>query len=87
MSWRRQWDRGEHWPGQPGHRGGVVLGALVLGSAGSTVLTLVLAFAAAALLWLVVEEMLAEARGTAERPWMAVMFFGFLISYSLGVME
>ncbi|REM92600.1 ZIP family metal transporter, partial [Mycobacterium tuberculosis] len=52
------------------------------------VLTLVLAFAAAALLWLVVEELLVEAHETPERPWMAVMFFaGFLILYGLGVME
>ena len=67
---------------------GAVLGALVLRGAGSTVLTFVLAFAAAALLWLVVEELLVEAHETEERAWMAVMFFaGFLILYSLGVME
>jgi ZIP family zinc transporter len=67
---------------------GAVLGALVLGDAGATVLTLVLAFAAAALLWLVVEELLVEAHEAPERPWMAVMFFaGFLILYCLGVLE
>ncbi|EUA92651.1 putative membrane protein [Mycobacterium ulcerans str. Harvey] len=63
-------------------------GALVLANAGGTVLTLVLAFAAAALLWLVVEELLVEAHEGEERAWMAIMFFaGFLILYSLGVME
>jgi ZIP family zinc transporter len=67
---------------------GAVLGALVLGGAGSTVLTLVLAFAAAALLWLVVEELLVEAHEAPQRPWMAVMFFaGFLALYCLGVLE
>ncbi len=67
---------------------GAVLGAFALAGAGNTVLTLVLAFAAAALLWLVVEELLVEAHETPERPWMAVMFFaGFLILYCLGVLE
>lgn len=67
---------------------GAVLGALVLSGAGNNVLTLVLAFAAAALLWLVVEELLVEAHEAPERPWMAVMFFaGFLLLYSLGVLE
>jgi ZIP family zinc transporter len=67
---------------------GAVLGALVLGGAGSTVLTLVLAFAAAALLWLVVEELLVEAHEAPQWPWMAVMFFaGFLALYCLGVLE
>jgi zinc transporter, ZIP family len=67
---------------------GAVLGALALGQAGNTVLTLVLAFAAAALLWLVVEELLVEAHETEERPWMAIMFFaGFLMLYCLGVLE
>jgi zinc transporter, ZIP family len=66
---------------------GAVLGALVLADAGNTALTLVLAFAAAALLWLVVEELLVEAHETPERPWMAVMFFaGFLLLYCLGVL-
>ena len=67
---------------------GAVVGALVLGGAGNTVLSMVLAFAAAALLWLVVEELLVEAHETPERPWMAVMFFaGFLALYCLAVME
>ncbi|MGB0969470.1 MAG: ZIP family metal transporter [Mycobacterium sp.] len=63
---------------------GAVLGALVLDGAGNTVLVLVLAFAAAALLWLVVEELLVEAHQVVERPWMSVMFFvGFLAIFSL----
>ena len=63
---------------------GAVLGALVLRGAGNTVLVLVLAFAAAALLWLVVEELLVEAHQVVERPWMSVMFFvGFLAIFSL----
>ncbi|QUR66065.1 ZIP family metal transporter [Mycobacterium spongiae] len=67
---------------------GAVLGAVALAWTGPAVLTFVLAFAAAALLWLVVEELLVEAHETPERPWMAVMFFaGFLILYSLGVLE
>lgn len=67
---------------------GAVLGALVLGGAGNTVLVLVLAFAAAALLWLVVEELLVEAHETEERPWMAVMFFvGFLAIFCLEALK
>jgi ZIP family zinc transporter len=64
------------------------LAASVLGGAGSTVPTLVLAVAAAALLWLAVEELLVEAHRTPRPPWMAAMFFaGFLISYCLEVLE
>lgn len=63
---------------------GAVLGALALADAGDAVLSLVLAFAAAALLWLVVEELLVEAHEIPEQPWMAAMFFvGFLALYSL----
>lgn len=66
---------------------GAVLGALVLPRAGSATLTVVLALAAAALLWLVVEELLVEAHETPHRPWMAVMFFvGFLTIYCLEVL-
>ena len=65
---------------------GAVLGALVLPRAGSGTLTVVLALAAAALLWLVVEELLVEAHETPHRPWMAVLFFvGFLTIYCLDV--
>ena len=63
---------------------GAILGALVLRGAGDAVLSLVLAFAAAALLWLVVEELLVEAHETPERPWTAAMFFvGFLALFCL----
>ena len=63
---------------------GAVLGALLLADAGDAVLGVVLAFAAAALLWLVVEELLVEAHETPERPWMAAMFFtGFLALFLL----
>jgi zinc transporter, ZIP family len=63
---------------------GAVLGALLLADAGDAVLGVVLAFAAAALLWLVVEELLVEAHETAEKPWMAAMFFiGFLALFCL----
>lgn len=66
---------------------GALLGALVLPRAGSATLTVVLALAAAALLWLVVEELLVEAHETPHRPWMAVMFFvGFLTIYCLEVL-
>ena len=63
---------------------GAILGALVLGDAGDAALSLVLAFAAAALLWLVVEELLVEAHETPERPWSAALFFvGFLALFCL----
>ncbi|CAN5585453.1 ZIP family metal transporter [soil metagenome] len=66
---------------------GALLGALVLPRAGSATLTVVLALAAAALLWLVVEELLVEAHETPHRPWMAVLFFvGFLTIYCLDVL-
>jgi zinc transporter, ZIP family len=65
---------------------GAILGALVLPRAGAATLTVVLALAAAALLWLVVEELLVEAHETAHKSWMAVMFFvGFLLIYCLEV--
>lgn len=63
---------------------GAVLGAVLLAGAGNAALVFVLAFAAAALLWLVVEELLVEAHETPQRPSMAVMFFvGFLALYAL----
>jgi ZIP family zinc transporter len=66
---------------------GALLGALVLPRAGAGTLTAVLAFAAAALLWLVVEELLVEAHESPHKPWMAVMFFvGFLTIYCLEVL-
>jgi ZIP family zinc transporter len=66
---------------------GAILGALVLPRAGAGTLTVVLALAAAALLWLVVEELLVEAHESPHKPWMAVMFFaGFLTIYCLEVL-
>lgn len=63
---------------------GAIVGAALLTDASPAVLTLVLAFAAAALLWLVVEELLVEAHETPDRPWMAALFFvGFLALFSL----
>ena len=58
---------------------GAILGAAVLGSASTTVLAAVLAFGAAALLYLVVEELLVEAHEAKETPVLAAMFFvGFI---------
>lgn len=63
---------------------GAVGGAAVLGGAGITVRVAVLAFGAAALLYLVVEELLVEAHEQAETPVLAGMFFvGFLGLYVL----
>lgn len=67
---------------------GAVLGALVLASAGNTALVLVLAFAAAALLWLVVEELLVEAHEPPQTPALASVFFlGFLALYALEALQ
>ncbi|HJT03446.1 MAG TPA: hypothetical protein VJ757_07440 [Pseudonocardiaceae bacterium] len=56
----------------------------MLGGASATVLAAVLAFGAAALLYLVVEELLVEAHEQAETPLLAVLFFaGFLGIYLL----
>lgn len=58
---------------------GAILGAAALGSASPTVLAGVLAFGAAALLYLVVEELLVEAHEAKETPLLAAMFFvGFI---------
>lgn len=58
---------------------GAIVGAAVLGSASTTVLAAVLAFGAAALLYLVVEELLVEAHEAKETPLLAAMFFaGFI---------
>lgn len=63
---------------------GAVGGAALLGSASKTVLAGVLAFGAAALLYLVVEELLVEAHEEAETPLLGAMFFlGFLGLYVL----
>lgn len=61
-----------------------VLGALVLNGVSDAVQGLVLAFAAAALLWLVVEELLVEAHEAEETSILTGMFFlGFLALYAL----
>lgn len=63
---------------------GAITGAAVLGNAGPTVLAAMLAFAAAALLYLVVEELLVEAHEETETPLLGAMFFvGFLLLYIL----
>lgn len=63
---------------------GAIGGAAVLGGAGHTTLAAVLAFGAAALLYLVVEELLVEAHEEAETPLLSAMFFvGFLALFVL----
>ncbi len=67
-----------------GYGGGAITGAALLGGASNTVLAAVLAFGAAALLYLVVEELLVEAHEEAETPLLGAMFFlGFLGLYIL----
>lgn len=64
---------------------GALVGAAVLGAASSTVLAAVLAFGAAALLYLVVEELLVEAHEAKETPVLAAMFFvGFIALFAIG---
>jgi ZIP family zinc transporter len=59
---------------------GAIGGALVLGGVSSTVMAAVLAFGAAALLYLVVEELLVEAHEEKETVWLgAACFLGFLV--------
>lgn len=63
---------------------GAIGGAAVLGGASHTTLAVVLAFGAAALLYLVVEELLVEAHEEAETPLLSAMFFvGFLALFVL----
>lgn len=64
---------------------GAIGGAALLGQAGDTVLAFGLAFGAAALLYLAVEELLVEAHEQAETTVLSAMFFlGFLTIYLLG---
>lgn len=57
-----------------------VLGASLLGGLPAWALTAVIAFGAAALLYLVTEELLVEAHETADAPWITGCFFaGFLV--------
>lgn len=63
---------------------GAIAGALVLGGVGPTGLAFGLAFGAAALLYLAIEELIAEAHGTKETTLLSGMFFlGFLVIYVL----
>lgn len=63
---------------------GAIGGAALLGGAGATVLATVLAFGAAALLYLVVDGLLVDDHEQAETPVLATLFFaGFLGIYLL----
>lgn len=63
---------------------GAIGGALVFGGVGPAGLAFVLAFGAAALLYLSVEELLAEAHEQPESTTLTAMFFvGFLVIYAL----
>lgn len=63
---------------------GAIGGALALQGAGPVVLAPVLAFGAAALLYLVTEELLVEAHEVDETPLLAGMFFlGFIVIFVL----
>ena len=68
---------------------GAIGSAALLGGADPSVLAFVLAFGAAALLYLVVEELLVEAHEEVETPLLGAMFFvGFLALYLLaGIAE
>lgn len=66
---------------------GAVGAALFLGSVSTTVMSAVLAFGAAALLYLVVEELLVEAHEEKESVVLGSMFFlGFLVVYVLAAL-
>ena len=70
----------------------VIVGALLGGTlfAGLTGLPLafMLAFGAAALLFLVTEELLIEAHEVAQTPWITSAFFlGFLVLYVIGILS
>lgn len=63
---------------------GAIGAALFLGSVSSTVMSAVLAFGAAALLYLVVEELLVEAYEERESVTLgAMLFLGFILIYAL----
>lgn len=63
---------------------GAIGGAAVFGNASTAVLAAVLAFGAAALLYLVTEELLIEAHETRDTPILTASFFlGFIIIYAL----
>ena len=63
---------------------GAIGAALLLGDVSTSVMSFVLAFGAAALLYLVVEELLVEAHEERESVWLGAMFFlGFIVIYVL----
>ncbi|HRW18568.1 MAG TPA: ZIP family metal transporter [Dermatophilaceae bacterium] len=67
---------------------GALGAAIFLGDVPTTVMSAVLAFGAAALLYLVVEELLVEAHEERESVTLGAMFFlGFLVIYVLSSME
>lgn len=64
---------------------GAIGGALLLTGASPQVMAAALAFGAAALLYLAVEELMLEAHEHAETPWLTALFFvGFVLIYVLG---
>ncbi|MFN8098302.1 MAG: ZIP family metal transporter [Dermatophilaceae bacterium] len=66
---------------------GAIGAALFLGTVSTTVMSAVLAFGAAALLYLVVEELLVEAHEEKESVTLGAMFFlGFLVVYVLAAL-
>lgn len=67
---------------------GAIGAALLLGGVDASVMTAVLAFGAAALLYLVVEELLVEAHEERETVALGAMFFlGFILIYTLASLE
>jgi ZIP family zinc transporter len=63
---------------------GAIGGAALLGGVSSTAMSAILAFGAAALLYLVVEELLVEAHEEKESMTLGAMFFlGFIVIYVL----
>lgn len=63
---------------------GAIGGAAVLGGASHATVAAVLAFGAAALLYLVTEELLVEAHDTPDTNWHVIAFFaGFIILFAL----
>lgn len=64
---------------------GAVGGAILLAGASPQVMAAVLAFGAAALLYLTVEELMVEAHENAESPGLTALFFvGFTVIYVMG---
>lgn len=67
---------------------GAIGGVISLGAAPAALLAGLFAFGVAALLFLAIEELLAEARETADTPVLATMLFiGFFVLYALDVSQ